>query len=129
MYKDGFSIKWLICHKTKPNQTKPFVYTQSNGQRVLFLTIRFNINRLFAHLLNITFMFDPYNGPYEVLPLRVRVDMEAMTMKKYSILPNAPEPLDDLISYRDIHWEESYPSAVGVFYGPSQLGRCSTLKS
>ena len=23
MYKNGFGIKWLIYHKTKPNQTEP----------------------------------------------------------------------------------------------------------
>ena len=29
--------------------------------------------------------------PYQVLPLRVSVDLEAMAMKGYSALPQAPE--------------------------------------
>ena len=61
------NLQRLICHKTqqtKPNQVllwithnsikhQSFIYIQLNGERVLFLTIWFNVNHLFAHCFNI----------------------------------------------------------------------------
>ena len=35
-------------------------------------------------------LFNPLIGPYQVLPLRDRVDLEAMSMKGYSTFPKAP---------------------------------------
>ena len=39
-------------------------------------------------------LFNPYIGPYQVLPLRARVDLEAMAMKGYSAFPKAPALLE-----------------------------------
>ena len=42
------------------------------------------------------------------LSIWVKVGLEVMTMKEFSIFPKAP----DLVSYQDTHWVgESYPSA------------------
>ena len=42
-----------------------------------------------------TVLFDPQIGPYQVLPLRVRVNLGAMAMKSYSASPKIAllEPL------------------------------------
>ena len=37
---------------------------------------------------------DPYIGPYLVLQLRARMDLEVMTMKVYSSFPKAPALLE-----------------------------------
>ena len=39
-------------------------------------------------------LFNPYIGPYQVLPLRARVDLGAMAMKGYSAFPKAPALLE-----------------------------------
>ena len=49
-------------------------------------------------------LFDPQIGPYQVLPLRARVDLGATAMKGYSAFPKAPallgpSPSDCLVSY------------------------------
>ena len=38
-------------------------------------------------------LFDPLIGPYQVLPLWVRIDLRAMAMKEYAAFPKAPELL------------------------------------
>ena len=51
------------------------------------LTIQFSISTLSeCH----TALFDPLIGPYLVLPLRVRDDLGAMTMKEHSPSPKTP---------------------------------------
>ena len=42
----------LLCITNNPNR-QSFVYTQFNGQKVLFLTIQFNLSHLFAYSLNV----------------------------------------------------------------------------
>ena len=52
-------------------------------------------------------LFNPYIGPYQVLPLQARVDLEAMAIKGYSAFPKTPallEPHHQIV-------RESYPSA------------------
>ena len=39
-------------------------------------------------------LFNPLIGPYQVLPLRARVDLEAMAMKGYSVFPKVPALLE-----------------------------------
>ena len=39
-------------------------------------------------------LFNPVIGPYQVLPLRVRVDRGAMSMKVYSVFPKVPASLE-----------------------------------
>ena len=41
-----------------------------------------------------TVLFDPQIGPYQVLPLRARVDLGVMKIKAYSALPKAPALLE-----------------------------------
>ena len=44
--------------------------------------------------------FNPLIGPYQVLPLRARVDLGAMAMKGCSAFPKAPallEPLHQIV--------------------------------
>ena len=39
-------------------------------------------------------LFDPYIEPYQVLPLRARVDFGAMAIKGFSAFPKAPALLE-----------------------------------
>ena len=43
----------LLCVPNNSIKQQSFVYTQLNGQRVLFLPIWFNVSHLFAHSLNV----------------------------------------------------------------------------
>ena len=47
-----------------------FVNTLLNDQTALFQAIQFSITHLFAQFKCQTVLFDPYIGPYQVLPLR-----------------------------------------------------------
>ena len=65
-------------------------------------TIHFNISMLLV-------LFNPWIWPYQVLPLRARVDLGAMTIKGYSAFPKAPvllEPHHLIVSYhiQDTRW-------------------------
>ena len=45
-------------------------------------------------------LFNPYIGPYQVLPRRAKVDLGAMVMKGYSAFLKAPallEPHDQIV--------------------------------
>ena len=79
-----------------------FVYTLLYCQTVLLLTIWFNVSRLFAHSLNVSY-FNALIASYQVLLLEVRVDLWAMAMKGYPVFPWAPligaSPSDGLKSY------------------------------
>ena len=67
-----------------------FVYTQLNDQTVLFQAIQFSISHLFALSLNVKqFYFDPSIEFYQVLPLRVIVDLGVMAMRRHSTFPKA----------------------------------------
>ena len=39
-------------------------------------------------------LFNPYIGPYQVLPLWARVDLGVMAMKGYPVSPKAPALLE-----------------------------------
>ena len=61
-------------------------------------------------------LFKPEIGPYQVLPLRERVDLGAMAMKGCSVLPKGPTLLEPHYQtfwshIQDTHWAGSYPSA------------------
>ena len=60
-----------------------FVYSWLHGQRLLFLTIQFSINHLFATSLNIKVLFDPLIRPNQGLPYQVRVDLGAIAIKGF----------------------------------------------
>ena len=82
-----------------------FVCTQLNGFKYCYvtLTIWFNISHLFAQLNSQTVLLDPLIGPYQVLPLQLRVDQGVMAMKGYSPFPKALglEP-----HHQDTHWSK-----------------------
>ena len=71
-------------------QHQTFVYIQLKDQTVLFQSIQFSISHLFALSLNVKLVFKPYIGPYQVLPLRARVNLKAIAMKGYSALSKSP---------------------------------------
>ena len=75
-------------------------------------------------------LFNPSIGPYRVLLLLARVNLEAMAMKMYSKFPKAPE-LQELhvqivqCDISDTLYWGVLPlcwDAVGVFYSSSRLG-------
>ena len=68
---NSIHILLTICI-TNNSIRQSFVYTQLNGQTVLFLTIQFSISHLFAQF-----------APFQMNP-------SAMAMKKYSTFPKTP---------------------------------------
>ena len=129
------------------------MFTQLNVKTVLFQTIQFSIYTVcffsFTHNLmekqlilnnsvlrnNSLVLFDPYIGPYQVLPLWFMMDLGAMAMKGYSAFPIAPVLLEP--HYQIVHCHirtlvgEVLPlfrEAVGVFYSPSQLADLLILR-
>ena len=78
----------------------------------LFQAIQFSISILLV-------LFNPCIEPYQVLPLRARVDLGAKAIKGYSAS-------DCLVSYRRTLVAGFLPlcrEAVSVFYSPSRLGK------
>ena len=77
MYKQDFALnnlQQLICHKTKPNQTKSNIET-SNKNNVIRVILLKQWNWFYSKIDRI------------VLALRVRVNLGAMAMKEYSLFP------------------------------------------
>ena len=69
--------------KCKYGLSKTFLF-----QAIQFTqTIEFSISMLLV-------LFNPLIGPYQVLPLRARVDLGAMAMKGCSVFPKAPALLE-----------------------------------
>ena len=73
-----YTVKWFQVFPIQLN--KSFIYTQLNDQTILFQTIQFRISHLFA--LSQTILFDSQIGPYQVLPLWAREDLEVIAMKE-----------------------------------------------
>ena len=72
-----------------------FIYVQLNDQAVLFLTIRFNMNNLFAHSLNVKqFYLILREDPFRCYHTEIIVDRGVMTMKGYSAFSKAPASLE-----------------------------------
>ena len=78
-------------------------------------------------------LFNPEIGPYQVLPLRDRMDLGAIAVKGYSAFPKTPallEPHHQTVycHIQDIHWVgwgflPLCRGAVNVFYSPSRLSK------
>ena len=88
-----YTVKWfqvLLCITNNSIKHQSFVYTQVNDQTVLVQTIQFSIGHLFAHSLNVK----QFNLTFQVLSLRVRVDLGEMAMKRYSAFSKAPVLLE-----------------------------------
>ena len=65
------TVKWLnalLCITNNSIKDQSFIYTQFKCQMILF---------------------DPEIGPYQELPFRIRVDVEAWVMKEYIAFPRA----------------------------------------
>ena len=80
---------------------------QLNVKTILFQTIQFSINTPCKHR---KVVFEPIIGPYQVLPLRVRVDLGAMAIDGYFSITGAP-PSYCLVSYLGHSLGKSYSSA------------------
>ena len=104
-----------------------FVYTQLNVKTVLFQTIQFSIITQFKCK---RVLVDPYTGPNQELPLRVRVDLGAKAMKGNLASPKLPHYWSFTIGLFNIIPRTLvggillfYRDAVGVFCSPKQLGQ------
>ena len=69
-----FAFKYNLVKFSKTFLFQAIQFTQ---------TIQFSISMLLV-------LFNPQIGPYQVLPLRARVDLGAMAMKRYTAFPEAP---------------------------------------
>ena len=79
------------------------------------LTIQLNISHLFKYQV---VLFNQLIGPYQVLPLRDRVDLGAMAVKEYSAFPKSTGLLEPTY-----HRDRDIGPAVRVFAnGPGDLG-------
>ena len=67
-------------------------------------------------------LFDSLIGPYQVLPLRVRVDPRTMVMKRYSTFPKYPR-LEPLQVWFNVISKTLWKDVVSVYYCPDRL-RC-----
>ena len=107
------------------------LFRRLNDQTVIFQTIKFSISTQFRCK---TDLFDQWIGPYQMQPLRERVDQGVIPMKGYSASPKAPallDPLHQIVYFirlcilqpptdwaiKDIRWEvlALFRDAVGVF--------------
>ena len=109
--------KSLINHQS-------FIYTHLNDEAVL--TIQFSISHLLAYSSNVKqFYLNTQIGPYQVLPLLVRVNLEAMAFPKARALL---KPHHQIVSchIQGTHWGSFTPllrCSLCILYAPaSQLG-------
>ena len=128
-----YTVNWLQVLLCIINNTirQSFVYTQLNGQTVLFLTIQFSISYLFAHSLNVkqfylTHRLDSnrcYHSELEWTleqwqwrdtPHSLKLQDWSLTIRLFSIISRT------LI--REGSLSHLCRDAVGVFYSPSWLG-------
>ena len=79
--------KYCYVSLTIQLKHQSFFHTQLNDQTALFQTIQFGISKQFKFQ---TILFDPLIGPYQVQPLRARVNLRAVAMKGYSAFLKAP---------------------------------------
>ena len=89
---------------------KFFLYTKLNIKIVLFNQFSLSLVKFKCH----TLLFDPQIGPYQVLPLLVRVYLRVMEIKGYSAFLKAPallEPHYQVFLYhnQDTRWESLTP--------------------
>ena len=124
-----FSLAWKrsLNVSTQFNCQKYFYFKLfSFVKQVLIQTIQFSVSIVFVHIpLNVkTVIFDPEIGPYKVLPLRVRVNLGVMALKRYSTFSKALLS-DCFVSYpgHSLGGSPLFRGAVGVFYRPSRLGK------
>ena len=100
-------VKWLLvllCITNNLVKHQLFIYTQLIVKTVLFQKIKLGK----GHSLG---LFDPKIGPYQVLPLRDRVNLGAMVMKGYSVMPKSLALLQSHHQINAISW-----TPMGVSY-------------
>ena len=91
------TIKWfqvLLCIDNNSIKQHLFVYTQSNDQTVLFLTIQFSMSFICIEFKYQTVLLDPSIGLFQVLPLLTKVSPGVIAMKEYFAFPNTPALLE-----------------------------------
>ena len=83
-----FSISSLFKCKYGDYLLKTFLFqTFQFSQKVLIQTIQFTISMQLV-------LFNPWVGPYQMLPFRARVDLGAMARKGCSAFTKAPASLE-----------------------------------
>ena len=112
----------LLCITNNSFKHQSFVYTQLNGQTVLFQTIQMSNN------LNVKQFYSTHKS-YQVLPLRARVDLGVMAIKgtlhfpKFQYYRSLSIRLLNVISWTlvcGVGWVLPLcRDAVSVFYTPS----------
>ena len=129
------NVKWfqiLFCITYNSIKHLSFVYTQLNNQTVIFLTIQFNINHLFALIKFQTVLINPYIGPCRGATTPGQSgpgndgNEEILCIPQSSSITKA-SPSDCLMPYPGHTLGRVLPlcrDAVGVFYSPSRLGKC-----
>ena len=110
-----------ITNNSIKNQS--FVYIQLNDQTLLFQPSQSSISFVCFQFKCQAVLFDPYIGPYQVLPLQARVDLGVMAMKGYSTFPQSSSitgtsPSDCFVSY-------SRTLVMGWWWVLLPLQRCS----
>ena len=84
----------LICISSYLIKHNSFVYTQLNDQIVVFKKIQFNMSFFCTQFKCETVLFHPYRGPYRMVPLWVKVNLEVMGMTRNSTFHKAPALLE-----------------------------------
>ena len=79
-------LHWFLLTPSNLFRHSFFTHCQ-NDQAVLFQITYFSLSTPFKCE---TFLLDPEIGPYQVLPLRARVDVGAIAMKGYSAFLKVP---------------------------------------
>ena len=118
------SVKWFQVLQCIPNNSikQSFVCTQLNVQTVQPLTNQLN-SFVCTQFKCRTVLFDPLIGPYQMLLLRVKMDLGPMVMKRYSIFPwsLAIRLFNIILMTLDVGVLPLCRDAIGVFYSPTRL--------
>ena len=92
-------LQVLLFNTNNSIQNYSFVCTQLNDSKYCYVSLRIQlvISHFFAHILNSSIWLVDRN--YQVLPLRARVDLEVMVMKRYSTFSSASglEPHHEIV--------------------------------
>ena len=105
-----FTHSWMI---------KQFYFKQFNSAYIICFHLVWMSNR---SILNVkTVLFEPEIGPYQVLRIRVKVDLGATAMKGYTTFLKSPSLTISRTFTGSVGVLPLCKDAVSVFYCPSQL--------
>ena len=74
-----------------------------------------------------TVQFDTYIGPFQVQPLRARVDLEVMAMKEHSVFPKAPALLESQLQNPLCHIQDTRCWGEGSYLSAKIQSVCNIL--